>query len=361
MLVVNYNENKPIADRHKFSVQGNNNADKIRFVLTKKQGDIDLTDPSLKIYVKSQSPDKSFLDKEELTGLVVEGNEAHIDWLLKSKHTNNKQLEVALSFEDNVSVVWQTQLFSLSIPNAVASNVEIENTYPTILAQLQTKIENIFRDYDELPTPSKDLYHCFAFVNKELYTEVSYDLGTETITMVSSANNQEVKLSNIQSHIDPSNPLFIDLGETTFLKVYTAIVSTPWRTYKPFRIGTASVGGELCFYLTQDVLSKIKRARVRYSHYFTYNPTTETYGGDANASISINAYEIDLPTAETGSEFTQMFDYEVDIEELKRGGGIFIASNSGNSRVYIHSIEIATEEEGEKGYQWRKIPMEVIQ
>ena len=50
MLVVNYNGNKPITNYYKFGVEGNNNADVVRFVVLKKQGQIDLTD-EFKIYV----------------------------------------------------------------------------------------------------------------------------------------------------------------------------------------------------------------------------------------------------------------------------------------------------------------------
>ncbi len=144
MLVVNYNGNKPVNDYFKFSVQGNNNADIVRFVLLKKQGNIDLTNENYRVYAKCQTPDQDFVDKTMLTTTQEVDNNLIVDWALLSKHTENKQLQVSLSFEDlNNEIVWQTQIFTLNISNGILADQEIENTYPTILAQLQQQIDNI--------------------------------------------------------------------------------------------------------------------------------------------------------------------------------------------------------------------------
>lgn len=142
MLVVNYNGNKPITDYYKYGVEGNNNADVVRFVILKQQGHIDLTN-NFRVFVKCQNDD--FSDKVEIDeeNIKVEGNNVYVDWFLMKKHTTQGTLQVSLCFEDEDEVVWQTQVFTLKIMNGVVADDEIVNDYPTILQQLQKQINEI--------------------------------------------------------------------------------------------------------------------------------------------------------------------------------------------------------------------------
>ena len=149
MLVVNYNGSKPITDYYKYGVEGNNNADVIRFVIQKHQGQLDLLENS-KVFVKCQNDD--FSDKIEIDeeNIKDEGNNAYVDWFLMKKHTTQGSLQVSLCFECENEVVWQTQIFTLKIMNGVVADDEIVNDYPTILQQLQKQINELSAGSGEL-------------------------------------------------------------------------------------------------------------------------------------------------------------------------------------------------------------------
>lgn len=157
MLVINYNGNKPTTDYFKFSVQGNNNADVVRFCLEKKQGKIDLS--GYKVYAQAYCEEDDFIDKVEITDNVnIVDNQLSADWTLLKKHTVNRQLLVSLSFEDlDNEVVWQTQIVKIAICNGILADEEMINKYPTVIEQMQN-------DIDELKNkPSKE----FVYYNRK--------------------------------------------------------------------------------------------------------------------------------------------------------------------------------------------------
>jgi hypothetical protein len=145
MLVISYNGNKPTTDYYKYSVQGNNNADIIRFSVSLTQGSLVFSD-LFHIYAKVQSVDDDFYDKVELTDVEFDDSENLLNahFLLESKHTSHRQIEVSLCCENiDSEIVWQTQLVKIAIANGVQSEEEIANHYPTILAQLQQQIDEL--------------------------------------------------------------------------------------------------------------------------------------------------------------------------------------------------------------------------
>lgn len=143
MLVINYKENKPISDYFKYSVNGNNQADIVRFVLLKEQEGIDLGSEDFKVYAKC-TDGYNFVDKVLISSEDIEitDSEIIVDWHLLRKHTANESLKVSVSFESE-EIVWQTQSFTLKINNGVLGDEEMENTYPTIIAKMQKEIEEL--------------------------------------------------------------------------------------------------------------------------------------------------------------------------------------------------------------------------
>ena len=143
MLVVNYNGNKPIANYYKYGVEGNNDADIVRFVVLKKQGGLDLTDNFL-VYVKCDN-ESGFVDKVEIESadISVKSNNIFVDWHLLKKHTEQESLRVSLCFENENEIVWQTQVFQLKLLSGVNADTEIENTYPSVLQDLQNQINSL--------------------------------------------------------------------------------------------------------------------------------------------------------------------------------------------------------------------------
>lgn len=142
MLVINYSGNRPQCDRFKFSVNGDNNSQTIKFVLKKQQGDIDLSSPLFSIYFLCQSQDKRFVDKAEIESFVVEGNDIILEYKLLGKHTQFKAIDVGLSFEDeNQEVVYKTANATISIQNGIMADQEMENLYPSLIKKMEKDIE----------------------------------------------------------------------------------------------------------------------------------------------------------------------------------------------------------------------------
>ena len=145
MLVINYNGNKPITDYYKFSVQGNNLADKIRFLISLNQSGL-VFDENYHYYAKVQCVDDDFYDKVELSEIVFDDvkNLLSLDFALESKHTCHKAIEISISCENLESeLVWQTQIVKVAIPNGVYADEEIAGKFPTILEDLQRQIDEL--------------------------------------------------------------------------------------------------------------------------------------------------------------------------------------------------------------------------
>lgn len=145
MLVINYNGNKPITDYYKFSVQGNNLADKIRFLISLNQSGL-VFDENYHYYAKVQCVDDDFYDKVELSEIVFDDvkNLLLLDFVLESKHTCHKSIEISVSCENlNDEIVWQTQIVKVAIPNGVYADEEVAGQFPTILQDLQRQIDEL--------------------------------------------------------------------------------------------------------------------------------------------------------------------------------------------------------------------------
>lgn len=145
MLVINYNGNKPTTDYFKFSVQGNNKADTIRFLVSLNQSGL-VFDENYHIYAKVQSVDDDYYDKVELSEVEFDDsrNLLKADFSLKAQQTSHKQIEVSLSCENlDSEVVWQTQLVKVAIANGVNADEEVADQYPSVLQNLQAQIDEL--------------------------------------------------------------------------------------------------------------------------------------------------------------------------------------------------------------------------
>ena len=153
MLVINYNGNKPTTDYFKFAVQGNNNADVVRFELQKQQGNLDLSG-GYTPYVKVYCEDDGFADKVDISNnMSVVENQLELVWTMQAKHTGHRQIQVSLSFEnDQQEVVWQTQIVKMTISNGLDVAGQMENTYPDVLQELKMeKVYNLPSEYELKP------------------------------------------------------------------------------------------------------------------------------------------------------------------------------------------------------------------
>lgn len=146
MLVINYNGNKPITDYFKFSVQGNNKSDVVRFIVSLNQGGFVFND-NYHYYAKVQCVDDNYYDKIKIDTWGVNDtlNLFTADLILKAQTTSHKQIEVSLSCENlQDEIVWQTQIVKIAIANGVNADEEIENKYPSVLQDLQDQIDELW-------------------------------------------------------------------------------------------------------------------------------------------------------------------------------------------------------------------------
>ena len=268
MLVINYKENKPISDYFKYSVNGNNQADIVRFVLLKEQEGIDLSDESFLVYAKCTDgydfTDKVLISREDIE---ITDSEIIVDWHLLRKHTANESLKVSVSFESE-EIVWQTQTFTLKINNGILGDEEIEDKYPTIIGQMQQEIEELKKqkgggasevlidrvyltyddkksirsDYLELDYYDDDAGKTKHFVNDSTRIWVNF-----ITTPINSKMEEEIKNGRFIIRLDyplknrsQSSKIFDDSGE--FVAQHTSI--------KKYGVGTRGfapnfIGGEL--------------------------------------------------------------------------------------------------------------------
>lgn len=145
MLVINYNGNKPTTDYFKFSVQGNNKSDVVRFIVSLNQGGF-VFDDNYHYYAKVQCVDDDYYDKiaVDTWGVNDNLNLFTADLILKAQTTSHKQIEISLSCENlQDEIVWQTQIVKIAIANGVNADEQIADQYPSVLQDLQEQIDEL--------------------------------------------------------------------------------------------------------------------------------------------------------------------------------------------------------------------------
>ena len=193
MLVINYSGNKPQCDRFKFSVNGDNNSQTIKFVIKKQQGDIDLSSSSFACFFVCQSQDKSFVDKAEISSenISEEDNDLIIKYKLLGKHTRYKMIDVGLSFEtQEQEVVWKTASATVSIQNGIMADEEIANIYPTELGRIEARLSHKDKKFVKYKNKEGEEQHALIFKEnvKVAYTVSGYSKFSKLIKW--STNNR---------------------------------------------------------------------------------------------------------------------------------------------------------------------------
>ena len=142
MLSINFKGITPQNRFYKYSVIGNNNSNKIKFILSAIQNDVGLS--SLTPYIKVQSAGGTYLDKIRAVA-SVEDETIAIIWTMTRKSLSCRNLTIQLQFEDvdnNNDVVWQTSMIELELENTIKADEEIEEKNPTILQQMAGQLVN---------------------------------------------------------------------------------------------------------------------------------------------------------------------------------------------------------------------------
>ena len=150
MLTISFNGILPPRKEYLYSVRKNAKVNTVAFVFTQQQGSI-LLDNTWNAYIKVQSVGDEFVDKD-VPDRVYFDNSGHIivEWTLKRKHTEYKQINVQVQFENGLQKVWQGAMLTFVLANTINADEEIVDKNPTIIQILTNSVENIYVEIGEM-------------------------------------------------------------------------------------------------------------------------------------------------------------------------------------------------------------------
>jgi len=166
MKTIYYNGTTPSPKKADLSVEGNNNANVVRFKVHSAQEDItiDLNNMHANLHIKA--PGYDFLDKvSEGTNLAatVDNSYVLVTWTMRRKHTQFKNLEVVLAFTDTDNdIVWHSEILEVINLPSIDTDNEIEDLEPSVLQDLQKQIDDLEHDkqdaltFDNTPTANSN-------------------------------------------------------------------------------------------------------------------------------------------------------------------------------------------------------------
>ena len=161
-LVITFTGKKPSAKCFDFSVVGNAKVDVISFKLTSALDNVYTLEQlaSLNAFVKVESAGKDYIDKISATSSYVSGQNPYvqIDFLLKKKTTQFRNVALQLQFEDNGGVVSQTEIVGLSLKGNINADEEIPDLYPSVLEEMQGELDNHEERIEALEGATVDAY-----------------------------------------------------------------------------------------------------------------------------------------------------------------------------------------------------------
>ena len=118
MLVINYKNDIPQQRFYALGVRGNNKSNKIKFVVVRKQADIDLL--GLACNLKVENKEHEYKDLILLHGVYKETtNTIEFVWEMTEKSTQFRSIELQLEFLGEEDVVWQTLIAELELNDTI--------------------------------------------------------------------------------------------------------------------------------------------------------------------------------------------------------------------------------------------------
>lgn len=148
MLYIYFNGTKAQQSKYCYGVQQNNKTNVVRFIIEKQQGDIDLS--WLSCTLKLQNAANDYLDLIDLTSNVIDnGVFLEITWLIESKSTQYKNLELQLQFM-NEEEVWQTEICELELSNTIPVGNTVSSAESSLIQILISKVNECEQKVEEL-------------------------------------------------------------------------------------------------------------------------------------------------------------------------------------------------------------------
>lgn len=158
---------------YRVGVQENNNTNSLTFVVAKTQEDINLE--NYKIYLKMQTQDCSFVNKEPLRDFVIVDNKIIIDYIITRKVSQYKNLDLQLQFEeitlDDINI-WQTHIFNITFDDTLLADEYIAEENPAILQDHEKRISELEESDSVIEYPT---YYDFPNIGKKniIYIDTS--------------------------------------------------------------------------------------------------------------------------------------------------------------------------------------------
>ena len=156
MLVINHKGNTPQQRFYSISVKGNNNANKIRFVVNANQSDVNLVNYVCNLKVQNKEHD--YLDLIILEGEYDENLDIlSFDWLMPRKSTEYRNLELQLEFiGDTEDIVWQTLIVELELSDTIKVGETATDKELSAIKQMEQKVVGLDNEVEELKEEVKD-------------------------------------------------------------------------------------------------------------------------------------------------------------------------------------------------------------
>lgn len=178
---------KPSSYYYSYSIIGNENVDRLEFILDSKHDGFDLTQLTPRVKVKSS--DGTY--KDELTSLdnsVSSDGTITVYCVLRSPLTSYEELELQLVFSGSQGV-WQSEKFNLYLRETMELNVSEDITFSQALAAKAEVITRVSKeDFPSIGNP-KNVYIC----SEGVFT-YSIDLGY-VLQATNQKNIKEIKVN----------------------------------------------------------------------------------------------------------------------------------------------------------------------
>ena len=163
MFNISFNGILPPRKEYLYSVRKNANANTMAFIFTQQQGSVYL-DLTWNAYIKVESVGGELVDKD-IPDRVYLDNSNHIivEWTLKRKHTDYKQINIQVQFENGLNKVWQSAMLTCVLANTIEADEKIVDKNPTIIQILCADVEDIYVQIDDIWEKISELQPTLVF------------------------------------------------------------------------------------------------------------------------------------------------------------------------------------------------------
>jgi hypothetical protein len=386
MLVINYKNDIPQQRFYALGVRGNNKSNKIKFVVARKQADIDLL--GLVCNLKVENKEHEYKDLILLHGAYKETtNTIEFVWEMTERSTQFRSIELQLEFLGEEDVVWQTLIAELELNETI----KVGDEKPTdqelsALKQLEVEVNEHENEITHLQEEMVDC-HNIIIANPDNYLNDSglnkiirkEENGSIEKSYLINKKHTDSTLVVCEQHREENEYYYNDMGEmvedlgennfnqifgdncgySDFYNVYSLYYNQNGVITKGFKIGRNDFENLGAFALDNCTPNKVIRLVV--GKYFEYDENGNKIFDEHCVLFGDSFDESQQGIVGNSIEITE----ERQEVLLKTGGDGHIYFDSdgnelgfGNTRFILYSIE--TGEEAKDEYKKVEIGKNVL-